>query len=184
MKPISAASRIKCTLSPRHHHQAATSRPSPPASLLNHNIHHPSPPHPVPILALLDIAMSRKPPKSPSSPTKSSATKSTRDQSPVVASTPATAVPSSSPSRRRPQQPTKEESPAEGIVTQEMLREESELRRQQDHADSSSQVLPPSSTPRPTTPVFLRIAWLTCTAECGLYGCRWWGQTPALTHVN
>ena len=139
---------------PSSHHQLSASKASRlVVSRLNHNIRT-SLPYLLLYLLLLGIGMPRKPPASPSSTAKSSATgKSTRDSSPVMASTPATAVASSlssSPTRSRTRQPTKEESPAEDIVTQEMLKEESELHQQQGLTESSSQVLPSSSShPKP-----------------------------------
>jgi hypothetical protein len=58
-----------------------------------------------------------------------------------MASTSTATVPSS-PTRTRTRHTPKEEFPTEDIVTQEMLKEESELHKQQDLGDLSSKVLP------------------------------------------
>ena len=90
--------------------------------------------------------MPRKALHSPSSTTKSTSSKNTRqsrESTPGMPTTPATSVHSSTPRRNRIKHNDKDESPSEGLVTEEMVKEESDLHessQQQELADSSQQV--------------------------------------------
>lgn len=86
--------------------------------------------------------MPRKNHRSPSSTTKSSSSKSTRqsrESTPGMATTPATSVHSSTPRRNGIKHSEKEEISSQPVVTEEMVKEESDL-HEKDLADSASQV--------------------------------------------
>ena len=88
--------------------------------------------------------MARKTQHSPSSTTKSTSSKSTRqsrESTPGMATTPATSVQSPTPRRKGIKQDDKEGTPSQPVVTEEMLKEESDL-HEKDLADSTSHVLP------------------------------------------
>src|SRR5436305_10139013 len=92
------------------------------------------------------------PRKVPSSTTKSrSSSKNTslsRESTPGMATTPATSVHSSTPSKTDSKSHTEEDAPSGLLVTEEMVKEESDLHvssQQQTLAESSQQVYPSSS---------------------------------------
>jgi hypothetical protein len=87
--------------------------------------------------------MSRQTRQSPSSTAKTGSSEDTRESTPGMATTPATSVASSSPKLNGAKLDNVDTNPTEGLVTSEMMKEESKLHEsseQKELAETSSQV--------------------------------------------
>jgi hypothetical protein len=89
------------------------------------------------------LKMSRQTRQSPSSTAKTGSSEDTRESTPGMATTPATSVASSSPKLNGAKLDNVDTNPTEGLVTSEMMKEESKLHEsseQKELAETSSQV--------------------------------------------